>query len=377
MKARIAVLSGLLSICTVLIFAAGCGNKEKASTQKAPDKAEPPAPVFSTQAPAPVVIPDVIAEVNGEKFTREMADAEINQRLSGAMSQIPPDRLQEIKVRMIDQLIERFVIKTLLMAEVKKANIEASAQEIDERLAKVKENLPKGTTFEEVMKKHNITEAKIREDIGSDIKISKLFTPVTNGISVTDAEVTDYIGKNKETLAFPETVHARHILVGVTKTDDAKVKADKKAKVDKLKEQLDKGADFAVLAQENSDCPSKERGGDLGNFKKGQMLKPFEDAAFGQATNVIGPVVETEFGYHIIQVLAHQAAGMPSNEEVGNNIRNQKYDEALRKYVASLAQKAKINNYMPQRSMPPAGMGMPAPVPVPAPAPAPAPDAKH
>jgi len=378
MKSRVAVFSGLLSICAMLIIASGCGKKDTTSVQKAPDKTEPSAPIFNAApTPAPVTIPDVIAEVNGEKFTREMADAELNQRLAGAMSQIPPERLQEIKLRMIDQLVERFVVKTLLMAEVKKANITATTEEVEQRFAKVKESLPKGTTFEEIMKKNNITEDRVREDIGADIKISKLFAPVTNGIAITDAEVADYTEKNKEALAFPETVHARHVLVSVAKTDDAKAKADKKTKADKLKEQLDKGADFAVVAKENSDCPSKEMGGDLGKFKKGQMLKPFEDAAFGQATNAIGSIVETEAGYHIIQVLEHQTAGMPSKEEVSNNLKAQKYDEALRKYVASLAQAAQIKNYMPQRMAPPMGMGMPGSGPAPAPAPAPAPDAKH
>ena len=361
-----------------LIIASGCGKKDVPSSKKTPDKVEPSSPVFNaspTTTPPPVEIPEVIAEVNGEKFTREMADTELNQRLSGAMSQIPPERIQEIKLRMIDQLIERFVVKTLLMAEVKKANITATSEEVEQRLAKVKENLPKGTTFEEIMKKNNITEEKVRDDIGADIKVSKLFAPVTNNITITDAEITEYTEKNKEALAFPESVHARHILIGTAKTDDEKTKADKKAKADKLKEQLDKGADFATLAKANSDCPSKEMGGDLGKFRKGQMLKPFEDAAFGQATNVIGSVVETDFGYHVIQVLEHQAAGMPTKEEVSNNLKAQKYDEALRKYVASLAQAAQIKNYMPQRMAPP--MGMPGPGSAPAPVPAPAPDVKH
>jgi len=63
------------------------------------------------------------------------------------------------------------------------------------------------------------------------------------------------------------------------------------------------GADFAEFAKKNSDCPSKESGGDLGTFTRGQMVKPFEEAAFSQEKNAIGPVVETEFGFHIIQVL--------------------------------------------------------------------------
>ena len=79
----------------------------------------------------------------------------------------------------------------------------------------------------------------------------------------------------------------------------------KKTKAEELRKQLVAGADFAELAKKNSDCPSKESGGDLGTFTRGQMVKPFEDAAFSQEKNAIGPVVETDFGFHIIQVLEH------------------------------------------------------------------------
>ncbi|WP_108649634.1 peptidylprolyl isomerase [Dongshaea marina] len=70
-----------------------------------------------------------------------------------------------------------------------------------------------------------------------------------------------------------------------------------------LKQQLDKGANFQQLAKRHSLCPSKKRGGDLGEFRKGDMVKPFDDAVFkGEELVVLGPV-KTKFGYHLIKVL--------------------------------------------------------------------------
>jgi len=67
-----------------------------------------------------------------------------------------------------------------------------------------------------------------------------------------------------------------------------------------LKNQLNEGADFAALAQANSQCPSKVRGGDLGEFGPGQMVQPFEQATLATAIDAISQPVQTQFGYHLI-----------------------------------------------------------------------------
>jgi parvulin-like peptidyl-prolyl isomerase len=99
------------------------------------------------------------------------------------------------------------------------------------------------------------------------------------------------------------TAHARHILVLVPAGSDASVKRQSLAEAERIRASLIAGADFEVTAKQHSACPSKERGGDLGSFPRGAMVKPFEDAAFSQKVGEIGPVVYTKFGYHIIQVL--------------------------------------------------------------------------
>ena len=104
-----------------------------------------------------------------------------------------------------------------------------------------------------------------------------------------------------EALPHATTVRARHILLA-TQSMDAAAKAKRKKAAEQIRKQLIDGADFAEMAAKHSDCPSKQRGGDLGTFSRGSMVKPFEDAAFSQKENVIGPVVETKFGYHIVQV---------------------------------------------------------------------------
>ncbi|MEE9258240.1 MAG: peptidylprolyl isomerase [Nitrospinaceae bacterium] len=103
-------------------------------------------------------------------------------------------------------------------------------------------------------------------------------------------------------------VQAKHILVGT------------KELAEELKNKIDEGEDFSKLAEEHSDCPSKKRGGDLGWFGKGAMVRPFEVAAFtAQEGDVVGPV-KTEFGWHLIYVYEIKEdtdgdAGPPTGDE--------------------------------------------------------------
>lgn len=88
---------------------------------------------------------------------------------------------------------------------------------------------------------------------------------------------------------------------GSSRSSATRSKAEAEQKIAELKAQLDGGADFAAVASSNSDCPSSAKGGDLGQFGKGQMVPAFETAAFSMAVGEVSGVVETDFGYHLIK----------------------------------------------------------------------------
>jgi parvulin-like peptidyl-prolyl isomerase len=88
---------------------------------------------------------------------------------------------------------------------------------------------------------------------------------------------------------------------GSSRSTATRTKQQAQQQIEQLKTQIDGGADFAQLAQQHSDCPSGKRGGDLGSFGRGQMVGPFEQAAFGMPVGSTSGVVETDFGYHIIR----------------------------------------------------------------------------
>lgn len=101
-----------------------------------------------------------------------------------------------------------------------------------------------------------------------------------------------------------DTVQASHILLmyqGSARSSATRSKEEAQKQIAALKQEIDGGADFAALAGEHSDCPSGQKGGDLGNFGRGQMVKEFDDTAFALPVGGLSDVVETQFGYHLIK----------------------------------------------------------------------------
>jgi len=94
-----------------------------------------------------------------------------------------------------------------------------------------------------------------------------------------------------------DEIQASHILVAT----DGKSKEDALAEITEIKEKIDGGEAFGDLAKAHSDCPSGRSGGDLGSFGRGMMVPEFEEAAFALEKDGISDVVETGFGYHLIQ----------------------------------------------------------------------------
>jgi parvulin-like peptidyl-prolyl isomerase len=164
----------------------------------------------------------------------------------------------------------------------------------------------------------------VRETIVQELAINELYKRVTADIVIKDEEIGKFYRENIKEFEAPEAVKASHILIAVPK--DAKPEDREKAKAkaaDIFKQAQVKGADFAKLAKENSDDPgSKEEGGSLGFFSRGDMVPEFEKAAFdAQKGQVVGPV-ETQFGYHIIKVEDKKAPETIPLAQVSGMIRD-------------------------------------------------------
>ncbi len=150
-----------------------------------------------------------------------------------------------------------------------------------------------------------------------------------------DGEVDDYYNNNKELFVIPEKASAQHILVRDRDT------------IKELKQKLAAGADFGELAKQYSTCPSKERGGDLGEFNKGQMVPEFEEVAFALEIGEVSDMVETQFGYHLIKLNNKRSEKQQTLDEVRDELTQflfaQKQNNAYINQVAELKNKYRVD----------------------------------
>jgi peptidyl-prolyl cis-trans isomerase D len=167
-------------------------------------------------------------------------------------------------------------------------------------------------------------------------------TTVESKITVTDADVRAAYTANLDNFRTPESMHARHILK-MTEGKSADEKAQLRKQAEEILKQVKGGADFGEVAKKNSD-DAASTGGDLGTFGRGKMVKPFEDAAFALKPNEISGIVESEFGYHIIQVLEKTPSIIRPLEtvraDIETELRKQKLATAME--TASTALHAEI-----------------------------------
>ncbi|MGV3653395.1 MAG: SurA N-terminal domain-containing protein [Noviherbaspirillum sp.] len=155
-------------------------------------------------------------------------------------------------------------------------------------------------------------------------------------VQVSDADIQSYYEQNAKRYATPEERRASHILIAADKDAPAAERQAAKAKAEQLLAQVRKNpADFAKLAKENSQDPgSAEKGGDLGFFGQGMMVKPFEEAAWQLKEGQISGVVESDFGYHIIQVTGIKPGSAKPQSEVRDQIAAEiKKQQAAKKYT--------------------------------------------
>jgi peptidyl-prolyl cis-trans isomerase C len=293
---------------------------------------------------------DKAAMVNDTVITQAELDSQMNMvvdrlRASGRLPEV--SQLDQLR----SQVLENLIARELLYQESQKKGIKISQEAVNEQLINLKAQFPNEAEFNNALTRMNLTEASIKEKLARDLSLKKLIDDeVAPGVKLSDIEIRAFYDNNPEAFKQPERVKASHIFNKVDPTADASQKAEAKKKIDLVQAKLRKGEDFGALAKEYSEGPSGPEGGDLGYFTRGQMVKPFEDAAFAMKPGEVSGVVETKFGYHLIKVTDKKPEITMSYDDVKERLeeflKQRKIQEEINVYVKRLEEKAKIERFV-------------------------------
>ena len=293
---------------------------------------------------------DKVAIVNGSVITSEEFNRELNpikQRISQQGQKISPEQLEGIRNEILDNLINL----ELLFQESRNNGIKVEKEAVDSQMKLLKQRSPNDAEFKKRLTELKLSESTLKIEIEKGIAIQKLVdTHIVNKIKISDAESKVFYDTNPGLFKQSEQVKASHILIKVEPGADEITKSEAKEKIKKIQQKLNKGEDFAALAKEFSEGPSKNNGGDLGYFQRGQMVKSFEDAAFALKTEEVSDIVETQFGFHIIKVIDKKpektVAYENVKEDLAQHLKQEKTNQEVKIYIQKLREKSKIEKFL-------------------------------
>jgi len=310
-----------------------------------------PGQPVSNQPVMPVEkIPAVVARVNGQEIKKaELMDGAQMVQMRLAQAGQPVTASTDFYHHVLDELIAI----TLLQQDAKAQGITASDQEVQQMVAARKQNFPNEEAYKKALAQAGVTEAKLREQARDTIAVQKYVqTKLAPQATVSDQATKDFYEKNKGQMQMPERLHLRHIFVLVDQKATPADREKAKQKAEGLLKRVQGGEDFAKVATEASDDPgSKSRGGDIGLVGHGQTDPAFEAAAFAlKKPNEMSPVVQSSFGYHILQLLERKEPSTVPYEQVKGRIeqmlKQQQVQKLFQVRADQLRAKGKVETYI-------------------------------
>jgi peptidyl-prolyl cis-trans isomerase C len=280
-----------------------------------------------------------VAVFEGGEVTLGELQEFAQQSGAGELSPQSP-QYETVVAQLMPQLVDIEIAKayaeeqgiTVTEAEVNK-EIESLKDQVAQQAQAQGQDVNREEAFDQALQQVNLTEQQLRQQVREQLPIQKVQKRVAGGVGPSQGEVEQFYQQNKiAQFTTPATRCTRHILFN----------KDQKEKAEEVKKQLQEGGDFAALAKQYSQDPgSAERGGDLGCIGKGETVPNFEEAAFNaKQGEIVGPV-ETEFGYHLLEVTDIREESTQPLSEVEAQIRDQLTADAQAKKFEVWLQKQK------------------------------------
>jgi peptidyl-prolyl cis-trans isomerase SurA len=342
------------------------------SQQKPESSSQAPPPATSQAKPAPPppsprprgaaatqpvdpnagkTIEEIIARVNNEVITlseyekaRQLAAEDAKQECQGRCT---PEQLQAAVEERQKNTLRELIDQSLLVQRGKDMGISVKPEVIKQLdQIRVQNKLDSIDALEKAVTSEGMNWEDFQSNIENRLLTQRVISSeVGSHISITDDEVKKYYEAHKTEIVRPEQVALREIQVNTQGKSPDELPALKKKAETALKRVQD-GEDFAEIAKRYSDSSTKDQGGFLGAYKRGELAKELEDKVFAMKRNQLTEVLETKQGYLILQVLEHYDEGQQSLDKVRNEITEKLYNERLEPAVHAYLKTLREQSYV-------------------------------
>jgi peptidyl-prolyl cis-trans isomerase C len=293
----------------------------------------------------------IVAKVNGKPLYEEQLTPLVNEALKKykkyGMQSPSPDLLKSQREQELDRLIDQELLSQA-SDEIEIPDIE---KKIDEHIKTMKETYSSEERFKEQMKKKGLTTESLRDSLRRKIAVDAYLSK--KGLSnpeIPETDIQKYYEDNKANFKREESVKVRHILIGLAADAEPDERQQKREKAEKIRKSILDGRDFSEAAKEYSECNSASGGGDLGYIQKKYMPEEFDRVAFSLKQGEVSEVVETKYGFHLIEVTDKKPQGVVPYDEIKDFIRTYlKMNTGKKKtasHISELREKAKIEKFL-------------------------------
>lgn len=293
-----------------------------------------------------------VAVVNGAPIEKDEFDGEvflIQKTVLGLGKPLSCEQVSSIRREVLESMIRR----ELLYQAARKSGIKPDENAINKDINSLKQQFSDETEYKNELSKRGINEEVLRARMIRNSLVQKYVSKeFTDKVDVTDKEIQDYYQKNIDLFKQPFQMRVSHISIQSDPKDGDSHKKELRGKAEKILKNLKDDKDFADLAREYSDGPTKNKGGDLGYLRKGQLEKQFESKVLALKKGEITDIIETEYGFHIFKVTDIKPETILAYENVKEKVKKFLVDEKTKqeadKYARKLREKTDVKILLPE-----------------------------
>jgi peptidyl-prolyl cis-trans isomerase C len=297
--------------------------------------------------PLPQPLPEVAARVNGHAIPLKTVSWMVEVALQSG--KVPPGRRSAAYRQTLDQL----VMRELITQEARSRKIAPDETVVERDYKQVRAQFKREQEWARFLSSSGFDAASFRTELRTRNLVDTVMRQEAEKLPavVSDANAKAFYDQNPTLFDAGERVRASHILLRLPAGAGAESKKAQRERAEAALSRVRQGEDFAAVARVVSEDPgSAPRGGDLGVFGKGQMVPPFEQAAFALGAGQVSGLVESPFGFHIIKVQERLPADKlpfdPVKGRIKDHLAQTRREQAVDELVRGLKAKAKIETYL-------------------------------